>query len=596
MNYSVSFGKLSAAPPTRRSNSDTFGLVVLGDFSGRANRGELESGSALATRKPRRVDVDNLDDVLASMNLKLCLPVGDGGAAVEVSIGSLDDFHPDELYENVEVFAELAGLRRRLQNSSTFDSAAAEVQAWGGPLAESATRLRSKPRGTAIPNTKLSDFSRLMGTTTAAQTAAPVDELVKQIVRPFIKPAASPDQAAYVAAVDSALSSLMRRVLHHPDFQTLESLWRSVDLMVRELETGTDLQIVLYDISAEEVAADLATAESLEESGLYKLLVEQPALDTRTTAPSVIVGNFQFEQTPPHADLLGRIAKVAAASGAPFIAAIGNDALVKKKPDEIHPAVAESWQALSNLPHSAYLGLTTPRFMLRWPYGAKTEPIDPFDFEEFTPQFGLKGFLWGNGANLAGLLLAKTFAASGMDAMELGSIMIQGELPLYYYTDQDGDQIALPSTERLVSEAVAAHAISQGFMPLLWMRGRPEIRLGAFTSLSRSALAGPWAPVNVPVDSVSPPPAPAPAAAAPAPPPPAPTPVEESPDSGTDELDDLLSELDTPATPAPEASVSDDDDDLDALLASLEGEPETDDDSDDSSDIDPDLAALLDQL
>ena len=98
MNYSVSFGKLTAAPPTRPGGGDTFGLVVLGDFSGRANRGELETGEALAKRKPRRIDVDNLDDVPASMKLRLCLPVGDDGASAAISIGSMDDFHPDELY------------------------------------------------------------------------------------------------------------------------------------------------------------------------------------------------------------------------------------------------------------------------------------------------------------------------------------------------------------------------------------------------------------------------------------------------------------------------------------------------------------------
>ena len=32
-----------------------------------------------------------------------------------------------------------------------------------------------------------------------------------------------------------------------------------------------------------------------------------------------------------------------------------------------------------------------PRFMLRNPYGEKSDPIDKFDFEEFTPNEGLRG-------------------------------------------------------------------------------------------------------------------------------------------------------------------------------------------------------------
>ncbi len=59
----------------------------------------------------------------------------------------------------------------------------------------------------------------------------------------------------------------MRRVLHSPEFQTAEALWRSVDLLVRRIETGAQMQIVLYDISAEELAADLATGETLDADG-----------------------------------------------------------------------------------------------------------------------------------------------------------------------------------------------------------------------------------------------------------------------------------------------------------------------------------------
>jgi type VI secretion system protein ImpC len=642
MNYSMSFGKLSAPRKVRQGVNATFGLAVLGDFSGRANRGELETGAALAARKPRRVDVDNLDEVLERLQLKLHLPIGDQGAAVEVSIGEMDDFHPDQLYENVSAFAELAGLRQRLQNSATFPAAAAEVRSWGDSAAAAASKVRVKPRGMAIPNVTRSDFARLMGTTTAPAVATSADELIKQIVRPHIRAAESPDQADLLASVDRALSSVMRRVLHHPDFQTLESLWRSLDLLVRELETDATLQIILYDITAEEIAADLCATDDLTQTGLYQLFVEQPALDLRTTAPSVIVGNYSFEQTPPHADLLGRLAKVAAAAGAPFIAAIGSEVFEKKKPEDIHPLVLSSWSALRALPHAAYLGLAVPRFMLRWPYGAKTEPIDPFPFEEFTPHFGLKGFLWGNPANLAGLMLARTFAEQGMEGMELGSVMNQGDLPLYYYTDRDGDQIALPCTERIASEAVAAHVISQGFMPVLWMRGRPEVRLGSLGAVRGGLLAGPWAPVEIPPDATTAPAAAAapPKAASPAPPrapappqpvarPPAPdeddeddemddedVDVEEDSDveeaesaedeSATDDLDDLLSELESdaptassPATPAASpatGAAQDEDQDLNDLLASIEGTAESDDEDAEEGAMAPDLAALLAEL
>ena len=134
--------------------------------------------------------------------------------------------------------------------------------------------------------------------------------------------APSADQPALVAAVDEALSDTMRRVLHHPDFQTLESIWRSMELLVREVETSTQLQLVLYDITAEELAADLSERDALEEAGLYSLLVEQPPMDAQQGSLSALIGNYLFELTPPHAELLGRIGKIASAAQAPFIAAV----------------------------------------------------------------------------------------------------------------------------------------------------------------------------------------------------------------------------------------------------------------------------------
>jgi len=48
----------------------------------------------------------------------------------------------------------------------------------------------------------------------------------------------------------------------------------------------------------------------------------------------------------------------------------------------------------------------------------------------------------GNSAILAGLLLGLTFSKQGFKKMDLGSILTVGEMPFYYYTDADGDQVA----------------------------------------------------------------------------------------------------------------------------------------------------------
>jgi type VI secretion system protein ImpC len=338
MKYSMNFGRLSTHSPQRKRPGDAFRIAVLGDFSGRSNAGSVEAGQSLAARKPHLVDVDNFEAVFRRWNAKLRLPIGPAGAAIEVQFQSLEDFHPDQFYNKLDIFRELGALRRRLKSTSTFAAAASEMQSWPAfANRTSSIPAVSNSRGSAMPPGKLSDFARLIGQTQPAPPReSPVDELIKQVMAPYVVPAAHPDQAAMVAAVDEALSATMRRILHHPDLQALEALWRSVDLLTRELETSSQLQIILYDITADEIAADLSSTDALESSGLYQLIVYNPVTDQRVGPPSVLVGNFIFDQTPPHAELLGRISKVAAAGAAPFIAGISTDCLVERDPGKLH--------------------------------------------------------------------------------------------------------------------------------------------------------------------------------------------------------------------------------------------------------------------
>lgn len=600
MKYTMNFGLLTSRRPRPKQRGRAFRIAVLGDFSGRANAGRIEAGEALGQRKAWRVDVDDLEDVMRQMAPKLCLARGASGGTVELQFESMDDFHPDQLFQRLEVFRDLSLLRQRLMRPATFEAAAAEVRSWSkSAVVGEVIQSRTKSRGVVIPHGKLDDFARLLGRSAISVRPTPATELIKQVVAPHIVAAPSPDQPALVAAVDEALAETMRLVLHHPDFQALESIWRSVELLTRELETNGHLQIVLYDVTAEELAADLSSSDALDSSGWYRLVVEGPMLDGEGEPLSVMLGYYIFEQTPPHAELLGRIGKIAAAAQAPFVAAISPECLKKLEPDEIHPLVRQSWDTLRAMPHARYLALTVPRFMLRWPYGAKTEPIDSFKFEEFTPQTGLKGMLWANGSILVGLLLGKTFSDQGLPGMRPGTIMSIGDVPFYYYTDADGDQIALPNTERLVTESVAAHVIAQHFMPVLCVRGRPEVRLGSFQSLAGEELAGPWSPVAVEPDESSSeePQAPAgetepelltvdefEAAAA--------TEAQQELDAilaGVESAPSVSGEVEAQSEPGLEPQAADDD--LDALLSSLASDESQQTTS--QTEIDPELAELL---
>jgi type VI secretion system protein ImpC len=478
-DWTPDFAGVSTAPPTWAAKRPVR-IAMLGDFSGGSLAGRLDTGPALAGRKPLKVEFDTLDDAIGRLDITLRLPLGADGAAVEVPITELESFHPDELYRNVELFTALAGLRKRLNTASTYAKAAAEVQEWADPslLRASTISNRTRARGaTLAAGGRLDDFARLTGRPSVAERADDaVSDLMRSIVGPFVVPQASPQKDALVGAVDHALSDAMRALLHQPDFQNIESLWRGVDFLLRRLETGPRLQVHLFDISAEEFAADLSSVADLAESGLYKLLADQPSQDP-DGGYAYIAACYRFDATPPQAELLGRAALVAAHAGASLLTSIDTDVFTDRK-EPPHKLVRQAFGALRELPESSWLGLLGPRFMLRHPYGKKSDPISSFAFEEFSRDAGLRGMLWGHPALLALCVLAVP-----------GGQLAIGDLPFHFYVDKDGDTIALPCTERLVNTQAAALLRDHGINGVMAHKGEPLVRLSGLEAINGDGLA-----------------------------------------------------------------------------------------------------------
>ncbi len=140
---------------------------------------------------------------------------------------------------------------------------------------------------------------------------------VRRVTEPSLAPAADPRQADAVALIDRALGSQMRALLHAPDFQAMEAAWRAVFLLVRRLETGTQLKLYLIDISKAELAADLDSAEDSGSSGLSRLLVDESAGTPGGDPWTLIVGNYSFGPTQEDAKILTRLAKIASREQAP---------------------------------------------------------------------------------------------------------------------------------------------------------------------------------------------------------------------------------------------------------------------------------------
>lgn len=587
------YGTISAErPEAEQLTRKRFRIALFGDFSGRAARGQVETGAALAQRQGILLDPDTVEEIIEGFASELVLPIGQDEGGIAVKLKEFDDLHPDELFENVALFSELVSLRDQLQSGVTVDHASRSLAAWaaqyGTPVR---VPKRSSPSNSIPADRRLSAFQQLIGDTeNSLREASPIDEMLARVVGPYIRALPNPEVPAMQAAVDAALSDAMRLVLHHPEFQALEAQWRSLDLIARSVEVDDSLEVVLYDVSAEELAADLAAQDDLSGSGFTRLLSEEPMdPELGRGGYSALIGMYGFEETPPHAELLGRIARVAAHVDAPFFTSLSPDFLKTAKKDR-PTLVASAWDTLQQMPEAGHLAMASPRFLLRRPYGAKSNPVDAFDFEEFSEAEGLKGMLWGNPVVLVTILLARSFKENGA-SMQLGSIMSLGGMPYHTVNDRFGDQVALPCTERNIDLDKIAMANERGVMAVSAVKGRDELRLTSFSSVAGGEVLGPWSGVAAPAPSPADPREKTGIAAA--------KPAEPAmePDSEADDLDlsdlgldDLdLGDGDTGAATADEADL----DDLDALLAGFGEETDTEEDDDE---MDAELAALLADL
>ncbi len=495
-----------------------FRIAVLGDFSGRAHRG-LHEPETIGRRRPIEIDRDTFDDVLARLAPEVRLNVGRAAGALALGFRELDDFHPDRMVERLGLFDELRRLRRRLHDPSSFAAAAAEVAAWAKPAAPAAAPSPATPAAEPAAKTEgfTTDdlFAALSETSPSPTPGAPparpappnsgselADRLIEEVVGPYVIPAPDPRQDDLIAAVDRATGAQLAALLHDPAFQALEAAWRGLDLLVRRVETDARLKIFLVDVTTEELAADLAAGDG-GNSGFYKLIVE-PSVETEGGQPwAVLAGAYTFPATAEAAVLLGRLGALAARAGAPFLAGADSrlvgapDLAATPDPDDwtvpLDAAADSAWRGLRAGPAAAWIALLLPRVLLRLPYGKRSDPVESFAFEEMPAEgSGHAAYLWGNPALVAVCLLAQAFSQSGW-ALRPGEIAELDDLPLHIRTE-DGEAVAQPCAEILLTERGAARFAACGVIPVFSVRDRDAVRLGPFRPLAadRRTLPGRW--------------------------------------------------------------------------------------------------------
>jgi type VI secretion system protein ImpC len=284
-----------------------------------------------------------------------------------------------------------------------------------------------------------------------------------------------------VARIDQKISEQLDEIIHHDTFQELESSWRSLKFVVDRADFRKNVRIELLNASKQDLRESFEDVPELIQSALYRKVYteayDQPGADPY----SVMISNYEIENTPQDIALLQQVSKVAAASHCPFIGSVGPKFFGKesmeewkKIPDlEAHMDMIDytKWNSFRDTEDARYIGLTFPRFMLRLPYGSDTIPVKSFNYEEDVVA-DHESYLWGNPAFPFAANMTQAFVEDGW------TVQIRGpqsggkveDLPVHLYDMGRGKEMKIP-TEVPIDETLEFTASNLGFIPLSIYKG-----------------------------------------------------------------------------------------------------------------------------
>ncbi|MBY4595590.1 type VI secretion system contractile sheath large subunit [Ottowia caeni] len=286
---------------------------------------------------------------------------------------------------------------------------------------------------------------------------------------------------AMIAAIDAKLTEQINKIIHHPEYQQLESAWRGLHYMVNNTETDENLKIRVMDISKKELAKNLKKFKGTawDQSPIFKKVYEEEYGQFGGEPFGAIVGDYFFDQTPADVEMLGEMAKIAASAHAPFISGASPNLMQMESWQELAnprdltkifltPEYA-AWRSLRESDDSKYIGLCMPRFLARPPYGATTNPVEEFDFEEDTAGADHSKYSWANAAYAMATNINRSYKLYGWGSrirgIESGGAV--ENLPLHTFPSDDGGVDQKCPTEIAISDRREAELSKAGLLSLI---------------------------------------------------------------------------------------------------------------------------------
>lgn len=280
-----------------------------------------------------------------------------------------------------------------------------------------------------------------------------------------------------IAEIDEKLSAQTSAILHHPDFEALESVWLGVDSLVKLPVNNQKVKVRILDLSWDAVSQDVNNSISLRRSMLYNLIGNRE-LNTSGGQPfgmMIVNRGISMDLNQDYDDvytleLLGRLGDVCLC---PFVFSLADDFFGEKGADWISDTDRiekilegpefKTWRHLRSLPEARFIGLVMPSIKLRNSY--TQESCHRFLFDETHRK---KRGLWGS----------SVFMLASITMREFNRISWFGFMKSRWQDQYSGALVNVPpngigsfSTKtptpdvRIITE-VGSFYSAQGFVPL----------------------------------------------------------------------------------------------------------------------------------
>lgn len=284
-----------------------------------------------------------------------------------------------------------------------------------------------------------------------------------------------------IAHLDRKLSEQMNEIIHASEFQQIESAWRGLHYLVTNSETDATLKVKVMNVGKKELLTNLRLYPGArwDQSPMFKQVYEQEFGQLGGEPFGAIVADYYFNHEALDVTLLRSLSKIASSAHAPLLTAADPSLMGMDSWNELMnprdlsklfdtPDYA-AWKSLRDSEDSRYLGLCMPRVLSRLPYGAKSDPVEEFAFEEDTDGHKGKNYGWMNAAYAMAVNVNRAFKEYGW-CTRIRGVQSGGEvvnLPVHTFPTDDGGVDLKCPTEIAITDRREAELSKSGLIPLV---------------------------------------------------------------------------------------------------------------------------------